>query len=78
MAIASHPKRWCNCCISEDRKKEIDPIFIEKLQNCASAVHHNKVLKHFVEESIAIMPLVELGHYGVVVLRHFWLIGKYG
>ena len=31
MPIAWHPKRWYNFCISEDEKKEIDPIFIEEL-----------------------------------------------
>ena len=31
MAIAWHLKRWWNFCISEDKKKEIDPIFIEEL-----------------------------------------------
>ena len=30
-------------------------------------------MKHFVKESLAIIPLVELGHYGLVVLGHFWL-----
>ena len=25
-----HPKRWWNFCISEDEKKEIEPIFTEK------------------------------------------------
>ena len=27
--IAWHPKVWCNICISEDEKKEIEPIFTE-------------------------------------------------
>ena len=31
MPIACHPKRWRNFRMSEDEKKEIDPIFIEKL-----------------------------------------------
>ena len=30
MPIAWHPKRWWNFCMSEDKKKEIDPIFNEK------------------------------------------------
>ena len=29
MPIAWHPKRWWNFCISEDEKKEIEPIFTE-------------------------------------------------
>ena len=29
MAVASHPKRWWNSCMSEDEKKEIEPIFTE-------------------------------------------------
>ena len=30
MLIAWHPKRWWNFCMSEDEKKEIDPIFVPK------------------------------------------------
>ena len=29
--IAWHPNKWCDWCISEDEKKEIDPMFIEEL-----------------------------------------------
>ena len=29
MSIACFPKRWCNFCMSEDEKKEIEPIFTE-------------------------------------------------
>ena len=29
--IAWHPKIWCNFCVSEDEKKEIEPIFTEGL-----------------------------------------------
>ena len=31
MPIVWHPKRWWNCCMSEDVKKEIEPIFTEGL-----------------------------------------------
>ena len=31
MLIEWHPKRWWNFCISEDEKKEIEPIFTEGL-----------------------------------------------
>ena len=31
MPIAWHPKRWLNFCMSEDKKKEIEPIFTEGL-----------------------------------------------
>ena len=31
MPIAWHPKRWWNFCMSEDEKKEIEPIFTEEL-----------------------------------------------
>ena len=34
-------RRWEN---------EIEPIFIEELQKCASVVYHMEVLKHFIEE----------------------------
>ena len=29
MGKAWHPKRWWNLCMSEDEKKEIEPIFTE-------------------------------------------------
>ena len=29
MPIAWHPKRWQNFCMSEDERKEIEPIFTE-------------------------------------------------
>ena len=38
MPIAWHPKRWWNFCMSEDEKKEIEPIFTEELQKCVSVV----------------------------------------
>ena len=31
MPVAWHPDRWWDWCISEDEKKDIDPIFIEWL-----------------------------------------------
>ena len=31
MPIAWHPNRSWNWCVSEDEKKEIDPMFIEDL-----------------------------------------------
>ena len=30
MALAWHPTRWWDQCMSEDEKKEIDPFFIDK------------------------------------------------
>ena len=50
MAIVWHLKRWWNWCLPEDEKNEIEPIFIEELQKCASVVYQMEVLKHFVEE----------------------------
>ena len=32
MLRAWHPNRWWDWCISEDEKKEIDPMFIEELK----------------------------------------------
>ena len=29
MPIAWHPKRWWNFCMSEDERREIEPIFAE-------------------------------------------------
>ena len=31
MPVVWHPKRWWDCCVSEDQKKEIDPMFVEEL-----------------------------------------------
>ena len=31
MPIVWHPKRWWDFCMSEDEKKEIEPIFTEGL-----------------------------------------------
>ena len=31
LPIAWHPNRWWDFCVSEDEKKEIDPMFIEEL-----------------------------------------------
>ena len=31
MQVVWHPSRWWDWCLSEDEKKEIDPIFIEEL-----------------------------------------------
>ena len=41
MPIVWDPKRRQNFCISEDEKKEIEPVFTEGLCKCASVV-----LKH--------------------------------
>ena len=29
MLVALYPKRWWDCCMTEDEKKEIEPIFTE-------------------------------------------------
>ena len=31
MTIGWHPKRYWDWCVSEDAKKEVDPVFIEEL-----------------------------------------------
>ena len=31
MPVAWHPNRWWAWCVSDDEKKEIDPMFIEEL-----------------------------------------------
>ena len=31
MPAVWHPSRWWNWCMSEDEKKEVDPMFIEDL-----------------------------------------------
>ena len=44
MPVAWHPSRWC---VSKDEKKEIDPIFLEKLQRYVLVVYNMGALKHF-------------------------------
>ena len=31
MPVAGHPNKWFDLCVSEDEKKETNPIFIEEL-----------------------------------------------
>ena len=31
MRVAWHPNRWWDCCVSDDEKKQTDPMFIEEL-----------------------------------------------
>ena len=33
MPVACHPERWWNVYMSEEEKREIEPIFIEKIKN---------------------------------------------
>ena len=33
MPVAWHTNRWWDWCVSEDEKKEIDPMFIEELKS---------------------------------------------
>ena len=47
MPIAQHPKRWQNFCISEDEKKELEPIFTEACFQCAFVVYNMEVSEHF-------------------------------
>ena len=47
MPVAWHAKIWWDWCVSEDVKKEIDPIFIEELLKCVSVVYNMGLLKHF-------------------------------
>ena len=45
MPIAWHPERWCKFCVLEDERKEIEPIFTEKLSKYATILQNMKVLK---------------------------------
>ena len=47
MPVAWHPNRWWDWCVSEDEKKEMDPMFIEELKKCVSVVYNWEVLTHF-------------------------------
>ena len=47
MPGAWHSKIWWDWWVSEDEKKEIDPIFIEEMLKCASVVYNMRVLKNF-------------------------------
>ena len=48
MPIARHPKRWWNICMSEDEKREIEPIFTEYPFNA----YNLEVLRHFVTKRL--------------------------
>ena len=52
MPVAWHPNRWWDWFMSDDEKKEIDPMSIKELQKCVSVVRNMGVLKHFVEECV--------------------------
>ena len=43
MPIAWHPKRWWKFCMSEDEKKEIEPILLSNAFN----VYNMELLRHF-------------------------------
>ena len=32
MFVAQRPTRWWNCCLAEDEKKGIEPVFTDKSQ----------------------------------------------
>ena len=34
MSIAWHPTEWWGWCLSEDEKKELDPMFPDKVEKC--------------------------------------------
>ena len=47
MPVGWHPNRWWDWCVSKDEKKEIDPIFLVKLQRYVLVVYNMGALKHF-------------------------------
>ena len=66
MPVAWRPNRWWDWFMSDDEKKEIDPMSIKELQKCVSVVRNMGVLKHFVEECVG---SIQLG-----VIETFWSI----
>ena len=34
MPVAWHPIRWWDWCLSEVEKKQVDPIFTDKVEKC--------------------------------------------
>ena len=47
MPVVWYLNRWLYWCMSEDEKKELDPMFIEELQKCVSVAYKLGVLRHF-------------------------------
>ena len=47
-----HPNRLWDWCVSEDEKKEIDPIFIEELKKCVWIEYLTEILKHLLLEEL--------------------------
>ena len=43
MAIVWCPKRWWDCCLSKDEKKEIDQMFIEVIKVCISSIQFGNI-----------------------------------
>ena len=51
MPMACYPNRCWDLCVSEEEKKEIDPMFIQGLWKCVLAVYNWEVLAHFRTEN---------------------------
>ena len=47
MLIAWHPKRWWNFCVSENEKKEIEPILLSNVFN----LYNMEVSKNFAKNT---------------------------
>ena len=65
MPVACHPNRRWDWCVSEDVKKEIDPMFIEELEKCALVVYKWGVLKHFV--SYRIETFIKISNHNFMI-----------
>ena len=47
MTIAWYPERQWDWWVSDDEKKEIEPMFIEELKKCLSVVYNMVILNRF-------------------------------
>ena len=43
MPIAWHPKRWRDLCMPEDKKKEIELIFLRSVKVCVGSIRYRGI-----------------------------------
>ena len=70
MPIAWYTKRWWTFCMTEDEKKEREPISIEQSFSCAAVTYNSEVLKHFV--TLSYTKRLD------IVQKYFWISSHFG
>ena len=75
MPTAWHTKRWWDFGMSEDEKKEIEPIIAEGLQKCASVVQY---LAWVIETFLPLAPKIyqNFGLYQLFMYNFYAKLNK--